>query len=56
MTTPAVPHRVEHELTVPGTPALVWRAVATAYVEREQPRWQTWLDTVAADVGSGVRS
>jgi DNA-binding transcriptional ArsR family regulator len=27
---------------------------APAYVEREQPRWQTWLDGVAADVASST--
>jgi uncharacterized protein YndB with AHSA1/START domain len=30
MTTPHVPHRVELELQVPGTPEQVWRAIATA--------------------------
>jgi uncharacterized protein YndB with AHSA1/START domain len=30
MTTPNVPHRFEMELTVPGTPAQVWQAIATA--------------------------
>ena len=30
MTTPAVPHRFELELEVPGTPDQVWRAIATA--------------------------
>ena len=30
MTTPHVHHRFEHELEVPGTPAEVWRAIATA--------------------------
>ena len=30
MTTPEVPHRFELELTVPGSPGQVWRAIATA--------------------------
>ena len=29
MTTPAVPHRFELELEVPGTPEQVWHAIAT---------------------------
>jgi uncharacterized protein YndB with AHSA1/START domain len=30
MTTPNIPHRVEYELEVPGTPEQVWQAIATA--------------------------
>lgn len=30
MTTPSVPHRFEHSIEVPGTPAQVWEAIATA--------------------------
>ena len=30
MTTPNIPHRVEYELEVPGSPEQVWQAIATA--------------------------